>query len=58
MRMHARLHCQVLFTLGPSLIDLMSPQSKIAMYLGVFYALAAIGPALGFFISSQLLAIW
>jgi MFS family permease len=40
--------CSGLFVLGPSYIDDISPATRASVHLGIWYAIGAVGPAVGF----------
>ncbi|KAL4217826.1 Solute carrier organic anion transporter [Mactra antiquata] len=47
-----------LYTVGVSLIDDSVPASSSPMYIGIMYAFATLGPALGYIIGGQLLELY
>ncbi|XP_053383119.1 solute carrier organic anion transporter family member 4C1-like isoform X2 [Mercenaria mercenaria] len=47
-----------LYTVGVSLIDDSVPASSSPMYIGILYAFATLGPAMGYIIGGQLLEIY
>ncbi|XP_060574876.1 solute carrier organic anion transporter family member 4C1-like [Ruditapes philippinarum] len=47
-----------LYTVGVSLIDDSVPASSSPMYIGIMYAFATLGPAMGYIIGGQLLDIY
>lgn len=47
-----------LYTVGVSLIDDSVPASSSPMYIGILYAFASLGPAMGYIIGGQLLEIY
>lgn len=47
-----------LYTLGPAHIDEVTSISKSSVYLGIFYAAAATGPAIGFITAMPVLDTW
>lgn len=47
-----------LYTLGPAHIDEITERGQGSLYLGVYYAAAAVGPALGFIIGMPILDTW
>lgn len=46
------------YTIGPAYLDEIIPKDKLSLYLGIFYGCSALGPAVGFVISSGLLNAW
>ncbi|CAL4120916.1 unnamed protein product, partial [Meganyctiphanes norvegica] len=47
-----------LYTLGITFLDESVPLKMSSMYLGIFYAMAVVGPAIGFVLGSQFLQIY
>ncbi len=47
-----------LYALGPTHMDFLLDRKTLSKYLGIFYAVSALGPALGYIIASFFLAIW
>uniref|UniRef100_A0A7M5XGD7 Solute carrier organic anion transporter family member n=1 Tax=Clytia hemisphaerica TaxID=252671 RepID=A0A7M5XGD7_9CNID len=47
-----------LYVLGPSHLDEITHRGQNALYTGIFYACAALGPALGFIIGLPILNTW
>lgn len=47
-----------LYTVGVSLIDDSVPASNSPMYIGIMYAFATLGPAMGYIIGGQLLEVY
>ena len=47
-----------LYILGPAHLDEITDRGKNGLYVGIFYAAAAVGPALGFIIGLPILNTW
>jgi sodium-independent organic anion transporter len=47
-----------LYTLGPSYFDSIIPKQTLPVYLASFYAVSALGPALGFILAFVFLSTW
>ena len=47
-----------LYVLGPSYLDEITKRGQGSLYLGIFYASAAVGPAIGFILGNPILDTW
>ena len=50
--------CYSLYVLGPAHLDEITDRGKNGLYVGIYYAAAAVGPALGFIIGLPILNTW
>lgn len=47
-----------IYTIVPAYLDEITPKRKLSLYLGIFYACSALGPAVGFVLMSGMLGTW